>query len=102
MTREKVLVVCPGRGTYEAIELSYLAQHHAGSSLLATFDLQRSERGVEPVSALDSRAKYSTAVHGAGENAAPLIYAAGILDFLALDPAKVEVVAVCGNSMGCS
>ena len=100
MSKEKILVVCPGRGTYGAAELGYLARHHAGSSLLATFDRQRGERGVEPVSALDSRSRYSTALHGSGENAAPLIYAASILDFLALDLAKVEVVAVCGNSMG--
>ena len=100
MTRETVLVVCPGRGTYGASELGYLARHHAGSPLLATFDRQRSERGVESVTALDSATRYSTALHGSGENAAPLIYAASILDFLALDPAKCEVVAVCGNSMG--
>ena len=100
MTRETVLVVCPGRGTYGANELGYLARHHAGSPLMATFDRQRSGRGAEAASTLDSLAKFSTARHGSGENASPLIYAAGILDFLALDPAKVEVVAVCGNSMG--
>ena len=100
MTRETVLVVCPGRGTYGASELGYLARHHGGSPLLATFDRQRSERGVESVTALDSATRYSTVLHGLGENAAPLIYAASFLDFLALDPAKCEVVAVCGNSMG--
>ena len=100
MTRESILVVCPGRGTYGASELGYLARHHAGSPLLAAFDRQRGERGVESVTALDGLAKFSTALHGSGENVAPLIYAASILDFLALDPAKVEVVAICGNSMG--
>ena len=100
MTRETVLVVCPGRGTYGASELGYLARHHGGSPLLATFDRQRSERGVESVTTLDFATRYSTALHGSGENAAPLIFAASILDFLALDPAKCEVVAVCGNSMG--
>ena len=40
MSKETVLVVCPGRGTYGANELGYLARHHAGSSLLATFDDQ--------------------------------------------------------------
>jgi [acyl-carrier-protein] S-malonyltransferase len=100
MTRDKILVVCPGRGTYGATELGTLARHHGGSPLLATFDRQRGERGVETITALDSRPKYSTAVHGSGENAAPLIYAASILDYLALDPARSEVIAVCGNSMG--
>ena len=100
MAREKILVVCPGRGTYAANELGYLARHHANSPLLAAFDRQRSKRGMETISALDAARRFSTALHGAGENAAPLITAAGILDFLALDPANVDVVAVCGNSMG--
>ena len=100
MTKETVLVVCPGRGTYGANELGYLARHHARSPLLAAFDRQRCNRETEAVSALDAAPRYSTTLHGAGENASSLIYAAGILDFLALDPAKVEVVAICGNSMG--
>ena len=100
MIRESILVVCPGRGTYGANELGYLARHHAGTPLLGAFDRQRSARGAEPVTALDAAPRYSTALHGSGENAAPLIYAASILDFFALDPEKYEVIAVCGNSMG--
>ena len=100
MGRETVLVVCPGRGTYGANELGYLARHHAGGSLLTQFDRMRQDRDAEPLSTLDSAPSFSTKLHGSGENASPLIYAASLLDFLALDPAKVEVVAVCGNSMG--
>jgi len=97
---EAVLVVCPGRGTYGASELGYIARHHVGAQLIEAFDTERAQRGVPTISALDGTAKYSTSLHGSGENSAPLIYAAGILDFLALDPAKAKVVAVCGNSMG--
>ena len=97
---EAVLVVCPGRGTYAASELGYIARHHAGSPSIEAFDSARVQRGVPTISELDGAAKYSTSLHGLGENASPLIYASGILDFLALDPAKAEVVAVCGNSMG--
>ncbi len=100
MTRETVLVVCPGRGTYGANELGYLARHHAGDQLLATFDRSREDRGADAVTALDSAPSFSTKRHGSGENASPLIYTASLLDFLSLDPAKSEVVAVCGNSMG--
>jgi hypothetical protein len=100
MAKQAVLVVCPGRGTYGAAELGYLARHHGGAPLLAAFDAMRAERGVGGVSSLDDAASFSTKRHGAGENASPLIYAAGILDFLALDRDQVEVVAVCGNSMG--
>ena len=100
MTRETVLVVCPGRGTYGPNELGYLARHHAGDQLLATFDRSREDRGAEAVTALDSAPSFSTKRHGSGENTSPLIYTASLLDFLSLDPAKSEVVAVCGNSMG--
>ena len=100
MKRETVLVVCPGRGTYGANELGTLARYHAGDPLLAKFDRLRADRGAEAVTTLDSAPSFSTKRHGSGENASPLIYAASLLDFLALDPAKVEVVAVCGNSMG--
>ena len=100
MGRETVLVVCPGRGTYGANELGYLARHHAGDPLLTTFDRMRAERDAEAVITLDSSPSFSTKRHGSGENASPLIYAASLLDFLAIDPAKSEIVAVCGNSMG--
>lgn len=97
---DKVLVVCPGRGTYGASELGYLRRHHDGTPLIAAFDSARAGRGVPTLSELDGAASYSTALHTPGENSSPLIFAAGLLDFLALDPAKAEVVAVCGNSMG--
>ena len=100
MRKQAVLVVCPGRGTYGAGELGYLARHHGSAPPIAEFDAARLSREVIPLTALDGAAKFSTSLHGAGENAAPLIYAAGILDFLALDPEKAEVVAICGNSMG--
>ena len=100
MAQDKILVVCPGRGTYGANELGYLDRHHAGDPLLAQFDQVRAERGADAVTSLDSAPGFSTKRHGSGENASPLIYAASLLDFLALDPARCEVVAVCGNSMG--
>ena len=100
MTKQAVLVVCPGRGTYGASELGYVARHHGRPPLLEAFDRARAGSGAMPISALDGAETFSTSLHGAGENASPLIYAAGILDFLALDPGKAEVVAVCGNSMG--
>ena len=100
MGRESVLVVCPGRGTYGANELGTLARYHAGDPLLANFDRLREDHGAETITALDSAPSFSTKRHGSGENASPLIYAASLLDFLALDPAKFEIVAVCGNSMG--
>ncbi|CAH0495842.1 ACP S-malonyltransferase [Novosphingobium sp. CECT 9465] len=99
MTKETILVVCPGRGTYNAPELGYLARHHRGSDWLARFDALRVGMGKEPLSALDGAAKFSP-VHLRGDNAAPLIHACAYLDFLQLDRERFEVVAVTGNSMG--
>lgn len=99
MAKETVLVVCPGRGTYNAPELGYLARHHGGSEWLARFDAMRSGAGKETLSALDGAAKFSPALLK-GNNAAPLIHACAYLDFLKLDRERFEVVAVTGNSMG--
>lgn len=100
MTRQSILVVCPGRGTYNAPELGYLARHHAARPELARFDAMRADHGAETLSALDGAARFSPALHTRGDVAAPLIYAASYLDFLSLDRERFEVVAVTGNSMG--
>ncbi|SMC49648.1 acyl carrier protein [Novosphingobium sp. B1] len=99
MAKETVLVVCPGRGTYNAPELGYLQQHHAGAEWLARFDAMRAEAGKESLSALDGAAKFTPA-HLRGDNAAPLIHACAYLDFLRIDRERFEIVAVTGNSMG--
>lgn len=99
MAKETVLVVCPGRGTYNAPELGYLQQHHAGAEWLARFDAMRAEAGKESLSALDGAAKFTPA-HLRGDNAAPLIHAYAYLDFLRIDRERFEIVAVTGNSMG--
>ena len=92
-------MVCPGRGTYGAAELGTFARH-AGHPDLARFDAMRTADGAPTLSELDGAAKFSPALHAKGPNAAPLIYAAGWLDFLSLDTERFEVVAVTGNSMG--
>ena len=99
VAKQSVLLVCPGRGTYGAAELGTLARN-AGHPDLARFDALRAANGAPTLSELDRAAKFSPALHASGGNAAPLIYAAGWLDFLALDPERFEVVAVTGNSMG--
>ena len=99
MTRTAV-VICPGRGTYNAAELGYLARHFPDAGLLAQFDALRAEAGQVPLAELDGAARFSLATHGRGDNASALIYAAGLGDFLSISRDKIEVVAVTGNSMG--
>lgn len=100
MAKETVVVVCPGRGTYNAPELGYLARHHAGSPWLAHFDGVRGAAGKPTLTELDGAKKFDAKLHPRGDVAAPLIHACAFLDFLALDRERFEVVAVTGNSMG--
>jgi len=97
MTRPTALVVAPGRGSYGKAELGSLARSGVD---LPSYDAVRRAADKPTLSELDTAERFSPGVHLAGENAAPLIYAASIADMVAIDPAKVDVVAVTGNSMG--
>ncbi|MCB2066238.1 MAG: ACP S-malonyltransferase [Erythrobacter sp.] len=94
------VVICPGRGTYNAAELGYLARHFPDAGLLAQFDAQRQAAGQDTLTVLDGAGKFALATHTRGDNASGLIFAASYGDFLAIDREEIEVVAVTGNSMG--
>jgi len=94
------VVICPGRGTYNATELGYLARNFSDKALLAQLDGLRDDAGQKTLTALDGAARFSAREHGRGDNASALIYAATLGDFLALDRKRIEIVAVTGNSMG--
>lgn len=94
------VVICPGRGTYNAAELGYLRRHFPDATLLDTFDDMRQKAGQETLTALDGASRYSLAKHSRGDNASALIYAATIGDFRSIDHDEIEIVAVTGNSMG--
>jgi [acyl-carrier-protein] S-malonyltransferase len=98
--RERLLVVCPGRGTYHASEWGGLTRHASDADWLARFDAQRREAGLPTLSELDAELPFRLGLHGRGEHAAPLIYACALADLLAIDPERYEIVAVTGNSMG--
>jgi [acyl-carrier-protein] S-malonyltransferase len=99
--KEKLLVICPGRGTYNATELGYLKRHHnGGGDLVARLDAYRAAQGQPTISELDTAEKYSPSVHMPGDNASLLIYACALADFAAIDRERYEIVAVTGNSMG--
>ena len=99
--KETALVVCPGRGTYNATELGYLARHHhGGGELVAHLDAMRVKRGQPTISELDNAAKFSTNLHMTGDNASLLIYACAMADFAAIDRDRFDIVAITGNSMG--
>jgi [acyl-carrier-protein] S-malonyltransferase len=99
--KEKLLVVCPGRGTYNATELGYLGRYHKERrEMIAKLDAIRRAAGQVPISELDAAEKYSPSLHMPGHNASLLIYACALADFAAIDRERFEIVAVAGNSMG--
>ena len=99
--KEKLLVICPGRGTYNATELGYLKRHHASrQDLVARLDAYRVAQGQPTISELDNAEKYIASLHMPGDNASLLIYACALADFAAIDRDRFDVVAVTGNSMG--
>lgn len=101
MTKKSALVICPGRGTYNASELGYLHRHHGNRpTLLSTLDEVRAEAGQGPITDLDSAAGFKMGTHGTGENASLLIYGCALGDFAAIDRERFDIVAVTGNSMG--
>ncbi|MES2782886.1 MAG: ACP S-malonyltransferase [Pseudomonadota bacterium] len=99
--KKRALVICPGRGTYNAAELGYLKTHHAArQDVIAIVDAVRTANGQVTVSQLDGAEKYTPSAHMTGDNASALIYACAMADFAAIDCEKYEIVAVTGNSMG--
>jgi [acyl-carrier-protein] S-malonyltransferase len=96
----KAVVVCPGRGTYNKTELGYLERHFPDAALLEAFDAHRRAAGQPLLSELDGARRFSVAEHTRGDNASALIFASTLGDFLAIDRAGIDIVAVTGNSMG--
>ena len=100
MSRERAIVICPGRGTYNAAELGYFAKHHADKQdFLALVDKVRRAKGQKLISELDGAEKFRAGLHGTGDNASLLIYACALADWLDIRE-RYDVVAVTGNSLG--
>lgn len=99
--KQRAVVICPGRGTYNKEELGYLQRHHQNKSqLLNVIDTERAAKGQPTVQELDQMQSYSMKVHTAGENASSLIYACAAGDFQDINQDKYDIVGVTGNSMG--
>lgn len=104
-SRQRALVICPGRGSYTSAEQGYLRRPLADTSrtqldeAIAAVDEQRAAAGLPALGEIDGADRLSAA-HQAGENISSLILACTALDFLSIDTSRVEVVAAAGNSMG--
>ncbi len=100
MSKKRVVVVCPGRGSYTKENLGTLHGRPSIAQDVLAIDKERTERGYPTITELDSAPQFKTSLHTKGEHASPLIYACAKADFLEIDQDHFEIVAVCGNSMG--
>ncbi len=92
--RRRVVLVCPGRGSYGREQLGSLVS----TPSVAAADALRATLGRPTPTEMDGAPQYSSRLHIAGENASILTAAFTLADRDQLD--DVEVVAVIGNSMG--
>jgi malonyl CoA-acyl carrier protein transacylase len=101
----RLVVVAPGRGSYNRTELGYFkrfADHPAYGArreLLERADALRSGKSRITLSELDEAQAYQSSVHLPGENASALIFTASAADYRTISE-EHEVCAVLGNSMG--
>ena len=91
------LLICPGRGSYGKPELGSLDATHP---IVAELDAFRASLGRTLLTEIDAADRFSPRLHMAGEHASLLTFACTSLDLEAIDPERVETVAVIGNSMG--
>ena len=100
MNRKRVVVVCPGRGSYTRETSNYLSNPLADmDEYIKIFDRKRADEDLIKISELD-KTTFRAKTHMTGENASSLIYACSLNDFISINKKKYDIVAICGNSMG--
>ena len=92
------MVICPGRGSYTRETQGYLSGGDFGDDIIR-LDAKRKADGLSTLTELDS-IPFRTSTHFPGEHASLLIYACGLVDFLAIERDRFDIVALSGNSMG--
>ncbi len=101
MSKEKVVVVCPGRGSYSRDSSGYLNQHLSKKSKNSIELLETNRNKEKLIGPLELDATpFKSSVHMKGENASILIYACSLNDFLSINQNKYDIVGIAGNSMG--
>ena len=100
MPREKIIVICPGRGSYSRETSGYLKKY-LNPSLPEINFIEKRRKIKNQLSPLElDSLPFRAKVHMVGENASALIYACSLMDFTSIDREKYEIIAIAGNSMG--
>lgn len=95
--KKRCVILCPGRGSYSKETLGSL--QNLVSDKLDAADAFRSGLGRPTVREMDGSPKFRSSWHIAGENASILTAAAGAADFDQIS-SNMDIVGICGNSMG--
>src|SRR5688500_15505909 len=99
--KKRIVVICPGRGTYTKETLGYLKAHGAFiQDFIKDIDQRRKQLNEPTITELDYASEFKPQLHTRGEHASPLIYACSYADFMAINRDRYDIVAVTGNSMG--
>lgn len=93
----RVVVLCPGRGSYSKDTLGYL--EGIKSNKLDTADALRQLANRPTIREMDASDKFRSSWHIAGENASLLTAGISAADFDQIN-ANFDIVGICGNSMG--
>ena len=106
----RALIVCPGRGSYNATELhtlSKLPNPERWQGMLAEADEACVAAGMASISQLDAADKFSRDAHMEPAHASTLTYALAAADFASrfgggetMSTPAWQPVGVCGNSLG--
>ena len=100
MNRKRIVVICPGRGSYTRETHGYLKTYgHSSSKKIKYMDDERLNAGLPSLTEIDSKI-FKSSIHMKGEHASTLIYACSLIDYYSIDQSKYEIVAILGNSMG--
>lgn len=92
----RVVVLCPGRGSYTEASLGSLPPDH---DLVRAAERRRADFGLEPLLELDQAARFEPARHLRPAHVSPLIFVKAMID--GMDAAREhEAVAIGGNSLG--
>ena len=96
MSKHRVVLVCPGRGSYTDKSRGSLPAKHAW---VEKADALRGEYGLEPLSELDAAPRFDPSRHLRPAHASALIYLLSMLDG-AEAMRDHRVVGIVGNSLG--
>ena len=100
MPKERLVVICPGRGSYTRDSTGYLESNkNIADQEINWMNNQRKVLNLPTLNDLDSNT-FKSKTHMIGLNASPLIYACSYVDFLSMNNSKYETSCNTGNSMG--